>query len=112
MSNDLKSTPNGDLSAETTATPQDLQSSSAANLSTSDTSGTTRKAKSQTDSQRTPNLQDAPNAARLIQALAAKLGELVEWKKLTLGDGQEVYALVFPVRKWHVDPTSKELLPR
>jgi hypothetical protein len=36
----------------------------------------------------------------------------VEWKKLTLGDGREVYALIFPTDKWHVDPVSKELLPR
>lgn len=36
----------------------------------------------------------------------------MEWKKLTLGDGREAYALIFPVGKWYVDPESKELLPR
>jgi hypothetical protein len=112
MNKTSKSTRNGALSAETTETPQASPSSSAAKSSTSDTSVTTRKAKNQQDSQPTPNFQDAPNASRLIQALAAKLGDLVEWKKLTLGNGHEVYALCFPVRKWHVDPETKELLPR
>lgn len=78
----------------------------------SGTSDTTAKEASPMDSQRIPNLQDAPNAARLIQALGAKLGKLVEWKRLKLIDGRVVYALVFPTDKWEVDPTSKELLPR
>lgn len=96
-----------------TETRQGSRSTNAANPSTSDTSATTptRKINPQV-SQATPALQDAPNASRLIQALAAKLGDLVEWKKLTLGSGHEVYALCFPVRKWHVDPETKELLPR
>jgi len=102
----------GALKDETTVTHQGLQSTNAASPSMSDTSVTTAKAKSQKDSQLTPNLQDVPNAVRLIQALGAKLGELVEWKKLTLGDGREVYALVFPVSKWRVDPETKELQPR
>lgn len=102
----------GVLKDGTTAIPQDSQSTNAVNPSTSDTSATTAKAKSQKGSQLTPNLQDAPNAVRLIQALAGKLGALVEWKKLTLADGREVYALVFPVSKWLVDPESKELQPR
>lgn len=107
-----KSNQAGVLKDGTTGTPQASQSTSAANPSTSGTSATTVKAKSPKDSQLTPNLQDVPNAVRLIQALSVKLGELVEWKKLTLGDGQQVYALVFPVRKWEVDPVSKELKPR
>lgn len=109
---DLKLEHPGVLSAETTATPPALQSTNAGNPSTSATSAITAKVKSPKDSQHTPNLQDAPNAVRLIQALAAKLGALVEWRKLTLGDGREVYALVFPVSNWRVDPESKELLPR
>jgi hypothetical protein len=103
----------GDLNGETTETLPVSQSSNEESRSTSDTSDTTQSRKpSQKDSQPTPNLRDAPNAARLIQALGAKLGKLVEWKKLTLGDGREVYALIFPTDKWHVDPVSKELLPR
>lgn len=112
MKNDSSSTQSGELKEETTETLPASQSSNAASPSTSDTSATTAEAKSPKDSQRTPNLKDAPNAARLIQALAAKLGKLVEWKKLTLGDGREAYALIFPVGKWHVDPETKELLPR
>jgi hypothetical protein len=100
------------LNEETTARPQASQSTNAGNQSMSATSATTAKAKSPKDSQLTPNLQDVPNAVRLIQALASKLGALVEWKRLTLGDGREVYALVFPVSKWEVDPVSKELQPR
>jgi hypothetical protein len=107
-----KSNQAGVLKDETTVTPQASQSTNAANPSMSDTSVTTARAQSQKDSQLTPNLQDAPNAVRLIQALAGKLGALVEWKKLTLGDGREVYALVFPVSKWEVDPVSKELKPK
>lgn len=107
-----KSNQVGVLKGETTGTHQGLQSTNAGSQSTSATSDTTAKAQSQKDSQATPNLQDAPNAVRLIQALAGKLGALVEWKKLTLGDGREAYALVFPVSKWHVDPVSKELQPR
>lgn len=112
VKNDLSSTQDGESKEETIETPQVSQSSNEENQSTSGTSDTTAKAKSPKDSQRTPNLQDAPNAARLIQALASKLGKLVEWKRIKLGDGQEAYALIFPVRKWHVDPESKELLPR
>lgn len=118
MKSDLNSTHDGDLKDETTETLPASPSSSVAstrkpeNPTTLDTSDTTAEEKSQKGSQRTPNLRDAPNASRLIQALAAKLGPLVEWKKLTLGDGREAYALIFPVGKWNVDPDTKELLPR
>ena len=112
MNNDLKSIPSGELNDETTETLPASQSSNAASPSTSDTSDTTVKAKSPKVSPPTTNLQDVPNAVHLIQALANKLGTLVEWKKLTLGDGREVYALIFPVSKWEVDPVSKELRRR
>ncbi len=112
MNKTLKSTQGGELSGVTTGTPQASQSSSGESPSTSAISDTTAKAKSPKVSPATPNFQDAPNAAHLIQTLAKALGALVEWKKLTLGNGQEVYALVFPVSKWQVDPVSKELLPR
>jgi hypothetical protein len=107
-----KSNQVGVLKDETTAIPQDLQSTNAASPSMSDTSDITAEARSQKDSQPMTNLQDIPNAVRLIQALAAKLGKLVEWKRLTLGDGREVYALVFPVSKWEVDSNTKELKPK
>ena len=112
MTNTSKSKQVGELKDEMTGTPQGSQSTNAANPSTSATSATTAKAKNPKASQPIPNLQDVPNAVRLIQALAGKLGALVEWKRLTLGDGREVYALVFPVSKWEVDPVSKELKPR
>jgi hypothetical protein len=112
MSKSSNSTPDGESKDGTTETLQASQSTNAASPSTSDTSATTAAAQSPKASQRTVNLQDLNNAARLLQALAGKLGKLVEWKKLTLGDGREVYALCFPVGKWHVDPESKELLPR
>src|SRR5690349_13283662 len=102
-----KSNQAGVLKDETTETLQGLQSTNAVSPSTSAISDTTAKAKSQKVSPPTPNLQDVPNAVRLIQALVGKLGTLVEWKKLTLGDGREVYALVFPVSKWQVDPETK-----
>lgn len=109
MTKNLKSTPSGELKDETTGTPLASRSTNAENPSISDTLGTTANPKSPKDSQHTPNLQDVPNAVRLIQALAAKLKDLVFWKKLILRDGQVVYALCFPVRKWDVDPVSKEL---
>jgi hypothetical protein len=112
MTNKLKSNQAGALKDETTVIPPVSLSTNAASPSTLGTSATTAKAKSPKDSQLTPNLQDIPNAVKLIQALAAKLGTLVEWKKLTLGDGSEAYALVFPVGKWEVDPVSRELKPR
>jgi hypothetical protein len=112
VSNESQSTRNGVSSEETTVTPQDLQSTNAGSPSTLGISATTAKETSPKVSQPTPNLQDIPNAVRLIQALAAKLGTLVEWKKLTLGDGREVYALCFPVRSWEVDPASNELRPK
>jgi hypothetical protein len=112
VTKELKSNQLGELKDVTTELPPVSLYSSGGKSSTSATSATTAKAKSQKDSQPTPNLQDVPNAVRLIQALGAKLGALVEWKRITLGDGREVYALCFPVSKWEVDPVSKELKPR
>jgi hypothetical protein len=106
-----KSNQAGASKDETTETRRASQSSNVENPSTSVMSATTPKAKSPRDSQPTINLQDNTNAVRLIQALAGKLGTLVEWKKLTLGDGREVYALIFPTGNWQIDPNSKELLP-
>lgn len=117
MNKNLNSIPSGESSEETTVIPQASRSSSEESPSISDISDitpdpkTSPKASRVTPNSQDPNLRDAPNAARLIQALSVKLGKLVEWKKLTLGDGREVYALCFPVSKWSVDPETKELLP-
>jgi len=91
---------------------QDSQSTNAASPFMSDTSATTAKAKSQKDSQLTPN---SPNAEfRLIHALAAKLGKLVEWKKIVLTDGRAGWGLFFDATKWEVatNGTTNELKPR
>ena len=48
--------------------------------------------------------------ARIISTFADKLGALVEWQRLTLKDGREVYALCFPVRSWEISPNG-ELQP-
>lgn len=97
----------GVLRKETTEPLPDSQSTNAVSRFTSDTSATTQSQK--TDSQHTVNFQDVPNAVRLIQALAGKLGKLVFWRKIELGDGEEVFALCFPVRSWEIDSVSSEL---
>ena len=92
---------------------QALQSTNAESPFTSDTSATTAKAKSQKDSQLTPNSH--PNAEfRLIHALAAKLGKLIEWKKIVLTDGRAGWVLFFDAAKWEVSTngTTNELKPR
>lgn len=38
--------------------------------------------------------------ARLVVTFAAKLGSLVEWRKIQLADGREVFALCFPANVW------------
>lgn len=105
---------NGESNEGTTGTPQGSQSSNAAKLSISDTLDIT--AHPNQDYPPMPN-SPSPNSAaleksRIIQALAGALGELVFWKKVELADGQEVFALCFPVRKWGIDPVSKELKPK
>jgi hypothetical protein len=110
MKQTSNSIPNGESKSGTIGNRPGLQSSNAGNPSTSATSATTADRKSPKDSQRTPNLADVTNASRLLQALSSKLGALVEWKRLELGDGREVIALVFPLDKWTIDPTG-ELVP-
>ena len=112
MTNQQNSNPNGGLKDEMTDTQQATQSFSAASPSILDTSDST--ALLSPSFQPTPNSEiETPNLAysRIVQAFAAKLGALVFWRRIKLGDGQEVYALCFPVRKWEVDPVSKELKP-
>lgn len=113
MTDNLKSDPNGALNAETTEPLSVMPSTDVENQSTSDMWDFTPKEKNQKDSQPTSNLRDEPATfVRIVQAFAAKLGALVEWRKVVLGDGREVYALCFPLSLWDVDPVSKALKPR
>lgn len=111
MTNKQKSNQAGALSVETTDTQQGMQSSSAESQSISVTLAST--ALQSQSSPATPNslVEARLMHAKIISAFAAKLGNLVEWRKLTLEDGRDAYALVFPVSKWEVDPVSKELTP-
>ena len=104
-----KSSQSGALKGATTENRRGSLSSRGAstkkqeNRTTSDTSDTTV----QKNRSSQPIENSNSNVVKLIQALAAKLGELVVWKKLDL-DGLEYYALCFPVSSWHVS-TSGEL---
>lgn len=65
------------------------------------------------DFQLTPNSQElTPNArkAKLLHALAAGLGALVVWKRVTLG-GRQGWALFFDETLWVIDPQTQELTP-
>mgnify|MGYP006957772507 FL=1 len=101
------------LKKEMIGTPPDLRFTNAGKSSMSGTSDTTAKAKSQTDSQLTPN--SPPNAEfRLIHALAGKLGKKVEWKKIVLTDGRSGWMLFFDSANWQVtvNGNTNELTPR
>jgi hypothetical protein len=80
------------------------QSSSAAQArNTSATSGNSQTPpQSQIGFQATKPLGEPEETtnARLIVTFAAKLGALVEWRKIALADGREVYALCFPTNAW------------
>lgn len=81
------------------------------NRPTSDMSAST--APKSRNSPPTPNSQETPNAlhAKALGAFAAKLGALVEWRHIQLGDGRRGYALFFPDARW-IRNSSGELLPR
>lgn len=100
------SNPNGVLKDEMIGSRQAMQSSSEAQSSTLGMSDTT--ARPSPDFQPTQNSQESPNAnyANLITAFAAKLGKLVEWRSVELGDGRKVLALCFPMETWEVDATN------
>jgi hypothetical protein len=114
MSNQHKSKQNGALRHETTGIPPVSPSSSVGKSYTSGMLDITVDLKNPTASQRIPNSPENPNAvhAKMIMAFVSKLGALVEWRKLKLGNGETVYALCFPVSKWLIDPVSKLLTPR
>lgn len=61
----------------------------------------------------TPNLVKTPNAAYAIAlgTFAEKLGALVEWRHVELGDGRRGWALFFPDAKWSVNPKTHKIAP-
>lgn len=110
---DLNSKANGELKPGMTENPPASQSSSEEltrtqkNQSTSDTSGTTpTPTTSPGTSQPTPNLAEIPNTVKMIGALSTSkaMKPLVEWRRLELADGSEVFALCFPLSKWELTP--------
>lgn len=107
MTKSKRSTQNGVLKDETTASRRDMPSTNAASQSISATSGIT--ASTRTASQLTPN--SPPNADfRLLHAIAAKLGALVIWRRFALGDGRKGWALFFDDKLWQAK--DGELWPR
>ena len=109
MTQKPKSVPNGALSAGTTVPLRVTPSTNAElPLDTLATSASTAKVKSLNGFPPTPNLSNDPNViySRIVRTFAAKLGELVEWRKLALADGREVLALCFPLGKWVVTDTN------
>ena len=114
MTQKLKSSRNGELSGAGTGIPQALQSSNAGSPSTSDTLGISLEVKSPQDSQLTPNSPENPNTVhvRMIMAFVAKLGKLVEVRKVTLKDGRQGWMIFFPSTNFEIDPVSKSLRPR
>jgi hypothetical protein len=108
MTSPKKSAQSGVLNDETTAPPQDLPSTNAVNPSMLVTSGTTAPT-----SHNSPDTPNSPAvAAKMIQAFAAKLGALVEWRRVRLPSGRSGFVLFFDVSKWEVDPVSKALRPK
>lgn len=115
MTNQQVSNQDGVLKEGMIELQPDMQSTNAESRSTLDTLDSTVPLSP--NFQATENSKEDmknPNAsfAQLIMAFAGKLGKLVEWRKIKLGDGREGYALFFELGKWEVDPVSKELLPR
>lgn len=101
----------GVLSAGTTDSQRDMQSTNVGQSSMSVTLASTVQ-KSQ-NSQVTPNSLPNPiqTYARIISVFATKLGALAEWRKIELGDGRTGYALFFDEKKWTINPVSIELTP-
>jgi hypothetical protein len=111
MTKKRKSSQTGVLNEGMTEPQRATQSTNAANQSMSVTLVST--ARQSPNSQHTPNSLVNPHLmhVRIISAFAAKLGALVEWRKIELGDGRTGYALFFDEKKWLVDPVTKELTP-
>lgn len=101
----------GVLKSEMTDSQQGTQFTNAENPSMSVTLAST--APKNQNSQATPNSLVNPRAvhAKIISAFAEKLGTLVEWRRLELGDGRTGYVLFFDDTNWLVDPVSRELTP-
>lgn len=104
----------GESSVVEEKTPSDMQSSSEEpRPNISDMSGSSPNQTSQIGFQPTKALGELDKEttnARLVTTFAAELGALVEWRKLTLVDGREVFALCFPVGSWKISPNG-ELRP-
>lgn len=112
---DSNLTHGGGLNPETTESPRDMQSTNGdsiptqGDLSTLDMSGTTPPKKK--DSPRTVNLADVNNAKNMIGAMALRLDKLIEWQRVELEGGREVFALCFPLDKWELTPEG-DLSPK
>lgn len=109
MTNTQKSDPAGESKDEMTGPPQATQSSSEESPSISVTLVSTPHPSQ--ISQATRNSLANQTHAKVISAFASKLGELVEWRRIELGDGRTGFVLFFDDKKWSVDPVTKELLP-
>lgn len=111
MTKKHKSNQAGGLNEGMIVLQQGMLSSRGANLSTLATLDLTAPPKQAF--QATPNSLVNPHLThvKIISAFAAKLGTLVEWRKVTLVDGREGYALFFDQKNWLVDPMTKELTP-
>lgn len=109
MSKKQKSTQSGVSNEEMIEGRQGSQSTNAGNPSTSDTLGQTVPKKSSSQRMKNSPVDTNVGCGRIIQALAKKLGKLVEWKKLQLADGRVGWALFFHDKKWKYE--NGELVP-
>src|SRR5688572_6990040 len=93
--------------------PQSVSpSSKGAKLNTSDTLGSSASQQSQIGFQTTKplDISNEDGSARLIMAIADKLGNLVFWKRVELVDGREVIALCFDTAKWKTNDKGELVL--
>jgi len=101
----------GVLKGETTVPQPGMPSTNAESQSISVTlASTVPQNQSSLTTHNSPVKQNLTHA-KIISAFAAKLGALVEWRSIELGDGRTGWALFFDEKKWLVDPVSKELTP-
>ena len=115
MDKKSKSKATGALNAEEEKQPLAMQSSSEAstrkqaNQTISDMSENSPSQRSPLGFQPTQALGEIDETTANVQVLLAfadKLGGLIFWKKLELADGQEVFALCFPLSKWSVNSSG------
>jgi hypothetical protein len=115
MSKRSRSKVTGELSAagekqqSATQSSKEESASKQESPNTSATSASSQSPQSPTGfrvTQSSVEIDDVSANVQVLTALATKLGALVEWKRLELGDGREVIALCFPLEKWVVDPAG------